>query len=467
MINKIQKIINNKFSGFFKFVFFLRYLFLIFFVAILLFLLIPYFFDYKKKYLVIDSYMSNNYGLDIKNIDNIKYKSFPSPRLVITNVSSDFFSTETNFKIEKLIIYPKILNIYNYSNYEVRKVFVENSNLEIDFKNLKTLGKNIFDLKKKLSFKNLNLKVKDKNNNIIDLKKINYINYGLEKNIIKGQIFNKKFKINLSDTLSNISFKLLKTGISIKIKILSNNKPDNLKGNIKGKILKSNFKFKFIYDDDTLEVKDLFFRDKKISLNGDGLLILKPFFQANLNTEVKDVDVDLLKRFNIKKILKYQDIIKQFNSEIKIIFRPKKLNRNLINQADVKSNLAYGRLNFTKNLFIYQTKLECNNSINLLEEYPVLYFQCLIISPDKKKFLKKFDINYKVKNENFNLKFQGNLNILKKKINFDLIDNTKNYRAKEEDLKYLKSTFENILFDESFTKIFNLSKIKKFLVEIL
>ena len=124
MINKIQKIINNKFSGFFKFVFFLRYLFLIFFVAILLFLLIPYFFDYKKKYLVIDSYMSNNYGLDIKNIDNIEYKSFPSPRLVITNISSDFFSTETNFKTEKLIIYPKILNIYNYSNYELRKVFI-------------------------------------------------------------------------------------------------------------------------------------------------------------------------------------------------------------------------------------------------------------------------------------------------------------------------------------------------------
>ena len=59
--------------------------------------------------------------------------------------------------------------IYNYSNYEVRKVFIENSDLEIDFKNFKTLGKNIFDLKKKLSFKNLNLKVKDKNNNIIEL----------------------------------------------------------------------------------------------------------------------------------------------------------------------------------------------------------------------------------------------------------------------------------------------------------
>ena len=78
------------------------------------------------------------------------------------------------------------------------------------------------------------------------MKKINYINYGLEKNIIKGQIFNKKFKINLSDTLSNISFKLLKTGISIKIKILSNNKPDNLKGNIKGKILKKRISLKVL-----------------------------------------------------------------------------------------------------------------------------------------------------------------------------------------------------------------------------
>ena len=63
MINKVQKIINNKFSRVFKFVFFLRYLIAIFFVAIVLFLFIPQFFDYTKKEEIIKNFLSQNYGL--------------------------------------------------------------------------------------------------------------------------------------------------------------------------------------------------------------------------------------------------------------------------------------------------------------------------------------------------------------------------------------------------------------------
>ena len=40
------------------------------------------------------------------------------------------------------------------------------------------------------------------------------------------------------------------------------------------------------------------------------------------------------------------------------------------------------------------------------------------------------------------------------------------YDASEEDLIYFKETFENILFDEIFLKIFNKNKIKNFLSEI-
>ena len=40
------------------------------------------------------------------------------------------------------------------------------------------------------------------------------------------------------------------------------------------------------------------------------------------------------------------------------------------------------------------------------------------------------------------------------------------YIAKMEDLKYFKSIFENILFDNNFLNIFDLAKIKKFFLEI-
>ena len=40
------------------------------------------------------------------------------------------------------------------------------------------------------------------------------------------------------------------------------------------------------------------------------------------------------------------------------------------------------------------------------------------------------------------------------------------YNASKEDLKYFKVVFENILFDENFIEIFNLKKIKDFIIEI-
>ena len=41
-----------------------------------------------------------------------------------------------------------------------------------------------------------------------------------------------------------------------------------------------------------------------------------------------------------------------------------------------------------------------------------------------------------------------------------------NYSASKEDLKYFKNSFENILFDKNFLEIFNLKKIREFLIEI-
>ena len=89
-----------------------------------------------------------------------------------------------------------------------------------------------------------------------------------------------------------------------------------------------------------------------------------------------------------------------------------------------------------------------------------------MFSDNKKNFLKKLSIKTKDKNEVFNLNFKGNLNILSKKINFESILIDKNYKASKEDLSYFKKSFENILFDETFTEIFDLKKIKEFVLEI-
>ena len=79
MINKILKRINNKFSTLFKFLFFLRYLFAIFLTSVVLFLLIPHFFDFKKKEDVFKNYFLKNYGFKLNKYETIKYNSLPLP----------------------------------------------------------------------------------------------------------------------------------------------------------------------------------------------------------------------------------------------------------------------------------------------------------------------------------------------------------------------------------------------------
>ena len=85
---------------------------------------------------------------------------------------------------------------------------------------------------------------------------------------------------------------------------------------------------------------------------------------------------------------------------------------------------------------------------------------------DKRELYEKFGIKYQNKNEKLKLVIRGNLNILNNTINFDSIEMNENYKATIEDIKYFKSSFENILFDKDFQNIFDLSKLRKFILEI-
>ena len=81
MINKTFEIIHNKYLKFFKLFLFLRYIFPIFFIAISLFLLIPKFFNYEKKEIIIKSFLIENYNLELVKSDVLKYNVFPTPNI--------------------------------------------------------------------------------------------------------------------------------------------------------------------------------------------------------------------------------------------------------------------------------------------------------------------------------------------------------------------------------------------------
>ena len=303
-------------------------------------------------------------------------------------------------------------------------------------------------------------------NSLVSIENIKYANFGYNKNLIKGEVFGKNFKLKVDDNYKKINFKLIDTGVNADINFNEREKNNLQSGVFKSKILNTNFKSDFVYDGKTVKVNNSYFRSKNISFKNNSDIILKPFLDINSKFFIEEFNTQLLRNLDLNQLLKFKTFLKKINNKNKINYKFKKFNRKYFDDLYLKINLAYGRMNYSKKLFNEKDILQCGGYINFLDEYPKLFFDCYLKTKNKKEFFKKMSLKTKSKNKIFELKFKGNLSILNNKINFKGISVNENYDASKEDLKYFKETFENILFDNNFFEIFDLKKLKQFIVEI-
>ena len=96
---------------------------------------------------------------------------------------------------------------------------------------------------------------------------------------------------------------------------------------------------------------------------------------------------------DINILFQSKKFIRSLNSQSNLIFKSGRFSRDFINDLNLETNLAYGRLNLKKSISISDSEIVCTSEVNLLEEFPILYFNCTINSSDKKKLLKKIEIN--------------------------------------------------------------------------
>ena len=285
MINKFFKTIHNKHSRFFRFIFFLRYLFGIFFIAISFFLLIPHFFNYENRAKVFKNYLAEDYDFKISRFEKIEFAALPLPKIQFKNVLVNAGQPAIEMEIKNLVIYPKLLNIYNYENFQSKKIKLKEIKISVDTSEINFLLQRLFDQKNKLLFEDLDLVINDKNESLIQIKNMMFSNFGYKKNTIEGKLLGKKFITEINDKLDNIDFKLINTGININVKFDQKNKQNYSKGILKSKILKTNLKYDFTLKDDTLNIYNLYLRSKNLSLNNESKIKFDPFFIANLSTE--------------------------------------------------------------------------------------------------------------------------------------------------------------------------------------
>ena len=458
MLIKFFKTIHNKYARFFKFIFFLRYLFVIFIVSISLFLIIPKFFNYEKKEQIIKNYLKENYNFEIGEHENISYKAFPTPKLEFKKVKLKFLKSNTNLSIKSLEIYPKAFGIYNLNYFETRKIILNDNTTNLEITNLPIFIDQLINQKKKISLNNLNIQIVNENNLIAKLENILFTNFGYKKNSIEGKVFGKKFKIDLDGNFEFVKFRLANSGIYAELNLDEKKKT----GIFKSKILNTNLKFNFQYEKKNIKIFDTHFRSKNLSFSNESFVTVFPFLIVNTSFEIDELNFILFEKLNFIKLLDFKHIIKKINSNNVIIVK----SNNFINDLKLEINSAYGRLNYKKKFLLSKNLFECEGSLNILEEYPLLYFNCSIMFNDKQKFFKKFSIKTKNNKDILRLKVNGNLNLLNKKINFKEISSNKK-KSSNEDLKYFKNSFENILFNENIFKIFDKKKIKDFILEII
>ena len=465
MINKFNNLIH-KYSRLFRFIFFLRYLFAIFLVSIALFLIIPNFFNYEKKVQIVNDYLFQKYNFKIIKYEKVEFQSLPFPKLNFKNVLINLDSSSSKLKIKNLYIYPNVLSIYKYDNYQSKKIVLEDNVITLGAPDFKILTKYFFNQKNKILIKNLNFDIYDKKNLIIRIKNLSFSNYGYNKNLAQGEIFGKKFKAKIDNNLKKISFRLVDSGISADINFDNHKQKSLVSGVFKSKILQTNLKFNFNYKNRKLNIYNSYFRSKNLSFKNNNEIILEPFIYFDSYFQIEEFNFKNLNKISFEKLFESKDIIKKINAKNEIFFKSKKFSNNMINNFYLKFDMAYGRLNYIKNFSISENFFKCNGYINFLEEYPLLFFDCNLDVKDKKKLFKKFSIKSNNFNENLNINLKGNINMLNKKINFKKISLKDKYSASKEDLKYFKQTFEDILFDKSFLEIFNSKKIREFIIEL-
>ena len=463
MLNKFFKTIHNRFSKYLRFIFFLRYLFAIFFIFFTIFLSIPYFFDYEKKAGVVKSYLSKNYNLEITEYEKIKYKLFPFPSLGITNLTFNLKENSSKIKTKNLTIIPKFFSFYNFENFQIKKMVLENNSSTVEVSDFYNFLKKFLKQKNKLSIQNFSINLVDENKSILKLNDMKLSNYRYSKNIITGKIFDKKFKIETNSDLKKINFKIINSGIKVSLN-LNKIKDGYTDGIVKSKILNTNLKFSFSYKNKILNIDDFYFRNKNLSFKNESLITVSPYLDMNSKFYVEEFNTEILKKIDFDKLLEFRDIIKKINTKNEIDFKLKQL--SLIDDVNLKIVSAYGRINYFKKFSINASDFECLGSINLLEEFPLLFFNCSVITDDKQKLFQEFSIKTKKRQEDFKLNVEGNINLLINKINFKNITTNKDYIASKNDLEYFKEVFEVIFLKNNFLEIFNEKKIKEFVSEI-
>ena len=256
----------------------------------------PKLFNYSLQ--SIEENLKYNNNISIKNITDVNYKIFPTPRLRISSSNFTIGNTLLDGEGSEVDIILNISKILSFKKINYKKILIKKGSSRINFKNINNLLTYISKNKKKIIFKENNL-ILNRNDNIFikidnSLIKINNDNKKKEL-IINGKFLNNEIFIQLNKNLrnkNNLIVQVSKLDLLAKVFFEKESSGDTL-GSLNLEILNNFLKLNFVKRDN-IKIKDGFIRSKLINSHISGEINFKPNFFLKLELKPSTLNMEKL-----------------------------------------------------------------------------------------------------------------------------------------------------------------------------
>ena len=380
--------------------------------TIIVFLSLPVLFDYKSLQNEIETKFNKDFKINLKILDDISFRVFPRPHLLIKKANLDLNVKDKKSAIletEDLRLYIPSNKIYSKKDIIITDLEFGDLNLNLKLNDIKDIRNHLyFKINKPIYIRNLKLFLLENNNDVILISPLKKLEYKINEKIkskelkLKGSIFDIEFdsiwKRNYNKPKSTSNEIILKNpDIYIKNLFSLKNK-NNFNGSSSIDFLNENISFTYKYENNKISINSPNEKNnQQIRFNSN--IQLNPFyFDGEIVFEKKKLS--LITDFIVNYLINAnKELLENLNGNLDINLL--KLDNPLFNKGKIKFSINEGKIKVLNTYMEIDGMGIIESNFNYLIREDELFLQTSNIFNvnNKKEFARKFQINFK-KSEN-------------------------------------------------------------------
>ena len=476
-----------KFSKIFDYIDFRRYKHIpIYFAGLVVFLAIiylsiPMFFSYEKS--KIENVVCKEIDSKCSIQGKIKYSFFPSPRIKFDNFVINDFSEikKTLVKAETAELKISFFSLYNKKQLNYKEIKLKNAEINFNLEKIKEYEnfskKKFISIPIKISNGKINFFDEKKNIAVIEDINLKY-NFGeyKDRTILKGKFLGDQIYFSLendreiNNPTKTIVLKLLNSKLFTKVNMFySNSGKDDIKGDVLLKSGQNRLTAVFDYNNSQITIKNANLRNSFTEGNFDGKIAIIPYFNFNLDMDLKRINLNKLHSFltdldekNQKNLFKINNKINgQINLSVNDIYSK----YTFVNSFESQLKFINGNILFDRFL-LKLGKLgaaDITGAIRNEKKFTNFKFESNIFLDSLKRFYNRFGV-YNKPDIPSTLFVSGNFDLVNLNMRFDEISS--NEKLKDDAVAYIEKEFNEIILKNNYASLFDFINLKDFVRSI-